>query len=38
VADAVRRWREFASLAGMTDENLISQIEQTHRLYLAEQL
>ncbi|MCU1716832.1 type II toxin-antitoxin system HipA family toxin [Pseudomonas sp. 5P_3.1_Bac2] len=36
VAAAVRRWREFAGQAGMTDTNLIGQIEQTHRLYLAD--
>lgn len=36
VADAVRRWREFAGQAGMTDQELIDQIEKTHRLYLAD--
>lgn len=36
VVDAVRRWREFAQVAGMTDEGLMQQIERTHRLYLGE--
>jgi len=38
VVEAVRRWREFADVAGMTDDNLIEQIESTHRLYLGEGL
>lgn len=38
VADAVSRWREFAEEAGMDDEELTRQIEQTHRLYLASSL
>ncbi|CAM3981053.1 Toxin HipA [Pseudomonas reidholzensis] len=38
VADAVRRWRDFAATAGIENEQLIEQIEQTHRLYLAEAL
>ena len=38
VVEAVRRWREFADVAGMTDDNLIEQIESTHRLYLGDGL
>lgn len=38
VVEAVRRWREFAGVAGMTDEGLMLQIERTHRLYLGDGL
>lgn len=36
VVKAVQRWRAFAKLAGISDENLLSQIETSHRLYLAQ--
>lgn len=32
VVEAVRRWSEFAEFAGMAEDNLIEQIESTHRL------
>lgn len=38
VATAVKGWRGYAAKAGMTDKNLINEIEQTHRLYLADDL
>ncbi|WP_085685655.1 MULTISPECIES: type II toxin-antitoxin system HipA family toxin [unclassified Pseudomonas] len=38
VADSVRRWREFAGIAGIENEKLIEEIEHSHRLYLADDL